>query len=550
MRGRTAAKPAIVFSLAILLVSPAAAQDEPGLKATSGRFSCRGAVDSSSLSSPYRGMSLDRLQRRPTDLPPNARRIPFGPFDESHYAFKNVDFYEYLVDMAPHEENVASLSTTTQVHIYVRTTGKRGEQWFALKSKDVEQMYADDPAQTSDRGQELKSTHPPAAIYQPDPALPLFQVSWGARWIGANASGTHDQLALFDLRGEPRLANHLECTYGEGGGVCTASDSGGAPDSLSCTWDRKMVDYACHATRTESPGWGERAYESDFYFLSGKDAYVAPEGTLADLLGFVQTLWSGAEPGQHALIPDMGEAQVIYEAREASRHLLLLAARGTGEKLDAQFFLAELPFANKSASVTQIRPAAAATLPRAGYGELDLRRRSIVPPGPAVSIRAIGVSPSFHVRRIWGNAGLTVLAVTVKEGAWHSLYWIGIDEQEQATVADSLLVASEARIYDHCNVYRVESSAASARVLPGLAFHAVLDLEPSRMENDSDLQMDEESPAEPACQRDLGWDHAKGFVFGEIGTCRTQPPRDVTISDEGVLEARPLAAKSPETQKK
>lgn len=555
--------------LLLLLTAFVQAQDQEAYSsAAPGKFSCGSDATASfppvtGLFSDFSGMSLTALPDKPAELPADVHGKSFGPFDEKQFGFRSVEFYQFLTG-----KDTGGVQTGTEAHIYLRVLRSSGEAWYAVAAKDPHVLNADPPSQQEDdsaasedaeQSQQPKDDAP-VSVSTPDAALPLFQLSYTSRWLGANAGGGYRHVLLLDLRNNPpQVARHMQCLWGEGGGVCTAIDSGfGSNTQLSCQWDRQTADYRCRQRVNTTAGWGGRFDDSEYFLLTGKDAFQLPEDSPGSLERFVGTLGRRPADAQKLLLPDAGEATAIYSLLQQKHDLYLFAARGRGEALDARFFLVERPYTDRPVTSVELQSTTASQLKPVGFAQVELEReRALQPSTPKVTSRAGGDSLSYNVRKLYGNDDFFVLQVTVKEGNSHAVYWLGIDQRQEAIVADLYRIATDADLYAGCGNYQHQESATAYRLLPGAGFRALLQVEPAHTVRPNEVdggpsqflaenlgREAEELP--PVCTWRLSWDGGKGFVFAEHPVrCRSVAPRSIVISDDGKLTTTPITQPAP-----
>jgi hypothetical protein len=211
----------ITVALLLLSTSATALQDE-AFSASAGKFACSDGAAFPSVDDQYAGVSLVPLDGAPKDSAAVQPRS-FGPYTQD--GRMSVAFYQFL---AGSEE--ASIATQTELHVYVHVLRAKGDSWYELKPKDPQTVKAD-PASKDENGDPDKpetkaKTSDAPDIYTPDPSIPLFELSYASRWLGANSTGNYGHMLLLDFRSNtPRVLRHLECTSGEGGGVVSGTKS-------------------------------------------------------------------------------------------------------------------------------------------------------------------------------------------------------------------------------------------------------------------------------------------------------------------------------------
>lgn len=547
---------AVAPALAVFLLSAfLQAQEAESFSASAGKFSCaRGAafVDDQQLA----GL-LALLDAPPKDLPPAAKPRTFGPFPDG----MSVEFYQFLTGGG--EE---SMATETNLHLYLHVLTRKDKRWYEFQPHDPTVSKAasravpgSDSNEQNPNQSEAESGKPstdPADIFTPDPAIPLFQVSYTANWVGANAGGIYGHVLLLDLRSTPpRVAEQLECTYGEGGGVCTAPDSGyGDHTSISCEWNKS--DYVCNQRINLSTGWGERFTDTSYYLLSGKDAYAPPPEAVNKIEWIPDRMDRRKGDGQRFLVPDLGDTDEIFSLKQREHELYLMAARGSspalhmgmaeGNSFDERFFLAEHPFADRPSIAVELQPSTASTLTPITFPEADrMREQAAKAAPPPNTARAGGTPITWKVKKIYGDDSFFVLQVIVKEGDVHAIYWVGIDQRSSPIAADLYRLSTDALPYYQCNRFVQEENAASYHLVPGAAFHATIDVEPLHItDGNGGLDTAEEVTDQTSgkvCTKHMSWDRAKGFVFAENPVCKpANPARSIAISDDGQITTKPM----------
>ena len=309
--------PAVLALAVFLLPALLHAQEAESFSASAGKFQCRDGA--AFVDDKADTVSLALLDAAPKDLPATVKPRTFGPFPDG----MSVEFYQFLTGGG--EE---SMATETDLHLYLHVLTAKDKRWYEFQPHDpTVSKAASRAAPDSDSNEQNpnqnqaesgKPSSDPADIFTPDPAVPLFQVSYSANWIGANAGGIYGHVLLLDLRSNPpRIASHLECTRGEGGGVCTAPDSGyGERASISCEWSKS--DYVCHQRVTLTTGWGERFSDSSYFLLSGKDAYAPPPEAVNRIEWIPDRMDRCKSDGQRFLVPGLGDTDEVFRSCRAT----------------------------------------------------------------------------------------------------------------------------------------------------------------------------------------------------------------------------------------
>jgi hypothetical protein len=155
-----------------------------------------------------------------------------------------------------------------------------------------------------------------------DATVPLIAVAFKRDLGGANAQNWTEARLLLDFReSQPGVAATIDCDYNEGGGACTAIDSGMAPRfGFGCEWVTAVADFRC-TQRSETQ-------HRDFYLLTARDVplreneFASIEDALAHCLG--------RGTGRSCVVRGLGEVTVIDDfAIRGGRRAIVLASGGT-----------------------------------------------------------------------------------------------------------------------------------------------------------------------------------------------------------------------------
>lgn len=539
--------PALLFCCSIFFPAVLLTAQDDSFTASAGKFECRRDAGFIEPNDKYNGVSLAPLDSAPKDLPANIKPRTFGPFPDG----MSVEFYQFLTGGGE-----GSMATETDLNFYVHVLTRKDKRWYALQAQDPQTMKADPGPVDPDAHEEDAKPSNPVAIYAPDPAKPLFQASYSGTWTGANTLGVTNHLFLLDLRSSPpKITEHFVCQAGEGGGVCTAPDSGsGTSTSTSCEWH--AADYICNDQEHQNTGWGERLNERSYYLFSGKDAYIPPPEAVNEIRFIADHIDRRRPDGQQFVVPDIGATDEIYSVRQPKHDLYLFVARGQwrnpglndaqGSSLDARFFVAENPSADRPPIAVELKPETASSLTPITFVDADRpRAEAAYPAPPTISTRTGGAPMTYKMKKLHGNDDFFVLQVTVKEGNYHVIYWIGVDQRSSPIIADLYRLSTDAAPYYQCNRNVQEASAASYQLVPGPSFRATIDVEPlhivdgdGKLENQAAIP--EPLPKATACTKHISWDRTKGFVFAENSVCKAIPPRSIVISDDGQITTKPM----------
>lgn len=276
------------------------------------------------------------------------------------------------------------------------------------------------------------------ALATPDPDVALLAVKFGENLGGANANNWTESSLLLDFRqSPPRVLATADCGYNEGGGACTALDSGEAARSdLQCAWKREKLDFLC-SEESSTPGGGH----SDFYLLSDQPAPLR-SGEVASLQDAVQGLRSKGK-GASVKVRGTGPVEWIDESEIESGGKII--ALGSDE-----FFYFVRENASGSTTPIQVKPHPVIE---------DQQRASGAQAKPDSGRWTLDRGPTFRSRRIAEGPALTVLQVLAHEDpSSRQLYWIGVDSTGQVDAVQLVGGASYAgcgRWHEPANVVSV-----------------------------------------------------------------------------------------------
>jgi len=487
-------------------------------------FACEeGAVDVTIDRTPT--LKLEPRGRRPAlSLTPHEFRFHGPPFEVVRV---------YLTATVP--EDLIGRGSQAQLAVYVETAAtaddaanRRTRWWELVPAVEPQEPQADRPSQTLTVDakavaacvtgqQESDCSFADIALAAPDTGVPLIVVGFREDLGGANADNWVDARLLLDFRSDPpRVAVTADCAYNEGGGACTAIDSGMMDRStLSCEWAAAAGDLLCTQT-AEAPHTGYR----DFHLLSGRAAppRAGEVTTLADAASALGRLGIG----QSIVVHGLGPVTWIDELAD-KRAMLLASASG--------FYMAT---GTDQRNVLGVRPHA---LLEAGT------RASIVDTPPSEWTGR--ESPEFVSRRLFTGGGLTVFQVVERAAVppdlpASALYWIGIDESAASIAFDVVRLAGDGT-YDHCGMFNVPASVVSAGRVTA-PFRAPLRIQPPTFEADFSDEVEwgvvDEPKEDGDCIRNgtLSW--TEGAFRGEMagGRCAAiEKPGHVRVERDGRL---------------
>ena len=352
-----------------------------------------------------------------------------------------------------------------------------------------------------------------------DSATALLILGFTRDLGGANANNwEHARLVLDFREGTPRVAVAADCAYNEGGGACTAFDSGQMPRSeLSCPWDATASDFACTETSDEL---GHR----DFQLLSGRSS-GSREGEVASLEVAARRL-ADRPRGSVEIVTGLGRVRHVHDVRLGARHIMVLADH-------RQFDLIE-------------RTAA-------GIGAIHtIRPQPLVPPADSSDVVATAAgwtnpaNPLFRTGEIFRDAQMVVLRIveasqydTTAAPSPTAMYWLAI-QLRGADLTSAALTVVDPGSYGGCGRQAVaEVITAVARI--GRPFDAVVTVQPpTSITPDEKLSWGSSYPDEKAtdCRRPgrVRWRDGKFDVLISDRACRaSQPPRFVILGLDGSI---------------
>jgi len=334
--------------------------------------------------------------------------------------FHHVDIY--LSATLP--ESRVGRASTAKLHVYVTTEAsnedyqKRIVHWWKLEPTGLVQNEQEEGASSltfdatrigSCFGQKGDCSFAGVATATSDPDVPLVAIKFSQNLGGANAENWTEATLLLDFRSSPpTVLATAECGYNEGGGACTAYDSGQMPRyELQCDWGGESKDFLC--SQISSPA-GEGHW--DFFLLNDKPAPLRGDevATLQDAVRQFRAKGTAAP----VKVRGIGPVSWIDEINTNGHDKVIV--------LGSPVLFHFIPESS------------------AGIGQpVDVRSRDVIG-GPESSanpaIKAEGfdwtqeLAAAFHSRQIYTDRDLTVLQVvrtTLPES--QELFWLGIPRQ-------------------------------------------------------------------------------------------------------------------------
>jgi hypothetical protein len=548
---RSALLLAAAVALAVVIfpvASPAAAQEEA---TPFGAISC-----SSNFGNP---VELDKksfhLATAPAaeiaSLQKSKPAISVRPSAAGKFPYEQVDVYLAEKDLGENDPEESAVS------LYVRAVRNQKESWFTIAHDHEDIPNLDFFTRTKgDTGPESEidkedDSGPTVSLALKNNNVPIIEVSWWRREVGASTVAAEQRIVLLDFRTlHPSVLSVLQCIAAEGGGVCGVWDNGSAPTTaLSCDWDASKSDFLC--TSGESGDYTPPVTHQ-FYLASSVDApYAVKEGDPPTLNAVAAWSMYNGLPNKTPDVPGLGAVTVIgrYAPDGARETAVLLASRGNhsfepryfGVVVDSQgpsaaFEILPQPLVDEPLAVlTTDVPSAPDT-------------RGYVNPAAinAADKFADDAAPSYQVEALESLSNVSLWQVTAKQGTFHEIVWLaaGFNSGTGRYLFSAVRIASEFGTYAACGSTRSEPFAASIE-RKKRTLDAILDVEPSH-EYDVDGKRvdlgDQGQPTTPCpVKLRMFWNPSVGFVREEIDAdCPATPrARNLTITDAGVITTKP-----------
>ncbi len=540
---------AVALAVAIFLVaSPVAAQEEA---TPFGAISC-----SSNFGNP---VELDKkyfqLATAPAaeiaSLQKSKPAISVRPFAAGKFPYQQVDVYLAEKDLGENDPEESAVS------LYVRAVRNQKESWFTIAHDRDDIPNVDFFTRTKgDVGPESgidrdDDSGPAISLALKNNNVPIFEVSWWRREVGASTEAAAQKILLLDFRTlHPSLLSVLQCVAAEGGGVCGVYDNGTAPTTaLSCDWDNAKSDFLCtsNATGDYTPPVTHR-----FYLGSGADApYTVKESDPPTLNAVAAWSTYNGLANKTPDVPGLGAVTVLgrYAPDDARDTAVLLASRGNhsfepryfGVVVDSQgpsvaFEILPQPLVDEPLTVlTTDVPSAPDTR---GY---------VIPAAiNAADKFADDAAPSFQVDALESLSNVSLWQVTAKQGTSHEIVWLaaGFNSGTGRYVFSAVRIASEFGTYASCGNSRSAPFPASIERKKG-TLDATLDVEPAHqydLEGQRKDSGDQGQPTTPCPMKvRIFWNPSVGFEREETDAdCpATTNARNGTISDAGVITTKP-----------
>jgi hypothetical protein len=411
------------------------------------------------------------------------------PIAAGKFPYQKVDIYLAEKDLGENDPEESDVS------LYVRAVRNQKESWFTIAHDREASPNLEFFRRTKgDTGPESgidkdDDSGPEISLALKNNNVPVFQVSWWRREVGASTEAAVQKILLLDFRTlRPSVLSALQCIAAEGGGVRGVWDNGSAPTTaLSCDWDAAKSDFVCTTSET---GDYTPPVTHRFYLGSGADApYTVKEGEPPTLNAVAAwSIYNGLANGTPD-VPGLGAVTVLgrYAPTGARETAVLLASRGKTSGKPRYFGVV----------VDSQGPSAAfEILPQPLVDEDLLLLTTDVPSAPdtrgyvipaainAADKFADDAAPSFQVQALESFSNVSLWRVTAKQGTFHEVVWLaaGFNSGTGRYVFSAVRIASEFGTYASCGNTRSEPFAASIDRKKG-TLDATLDVEPAHLYN-------------------------------------------------------------------
>jgi hypothetical protein len=483
--------------------------------------------------------------------------LSVGPFAGGKFPYDKVDIYLAEKDLG--EENPEE----SAVALYVRAVRNQKESWFMIAHERTDIPESDFFRRTKgdtgpDDGIDKDNDPGPAvSLALKNNNVPIFELSWWRREVGASTSAAVQKILLLDFRTlHPSVLAVLQCIAAGGGGACGVYDNGNAPTTvLSCDWDATKSDFLCTSGET---GDFTPPVKHRFYLASGADApHTVKEGDPPTLNAVAAWGSYNALTNKTPDVPGLGIVTVLgrYAPAGAPETAVLLASRGSNA-IEPRYFAVVVDSQGPSAAFE--------ILPQPLVDEPLTILATEVPSSPdtrgyvvpaainAADKFADDAAPVFEVQALESLANVSLWQVTAKQGTFHHIVWLaaGFNSGTGRYVFSAVRIASQSGTYTGCGSTRSEPFAASIDRKKG-TLDATVDVEPAHEYDLEGKRVDSGDQGQhttlcPGKVR-IFWNPSIGFVREQIDAdCpATMSARSMTISDAGVVTTK---ADDPEEQ--
>lgn len=292
-----------------------------------------------------------------------------------------------------------------------------------------------------------------------DAHLPILHVSYTQDLGGANADNMTENHLLLDFRAaQPRVLATSECGYNEGGGACTAFDSGQrSRANLRCSWQTAARDFLCSEAVDTPRG------HSEFFLLNEHRQPPLRPGEVATIADAAVRL-GGRHQQEAVVVRGVGPVRMIRRVRLPSGADVVIlgspgrlhAIRTVGGRMERSISLVPRALVDDQDASTQVAP------PQSLEGRGSTLDGTI----------------SFSSSPLHSSGALSLLQIVARgiDNA-RSLLWLGIEDGKAAPVLDALTVASERQSYVQCGRYAVAAAVVAVRSVDS-PFLAAVDVQP------------------------------------------------------------------------
>jgi len=354
------------------------------------------------------------------------------------------------------------------------------------------------------------------ALATSDPDVAMVAIKFGENLGGANAENWTEASLLLDFRSSPpRVLATADCGYNEGGGACTAFDSGEMSRSeLRCDWIGEERDFLC--SEISSPaGQGHR----DFFLLRDKAAPLR----VSEMASLADAIQEFRRKGKTKPITVRGFGPVTWidEVQTGPDGKVIVLSSHA-------FFYFVPETAGKFGTTVQVRPHAV------------LQEDKSADTGPFTSTDSdrwtLEEGPTAYSKRIYEGKGLIVLQVVAKAlPDSQQLYWIGVSDQNEVDVVQ-LVGGSD---YAGCGQFHGPAEVVAVGKIER-PFAAEVRLQPATRsgEDSEDLAWDrsDDAPDAVECIRPgrIVWAEGKFRGTMKDSACgRAEKPKYVHVENDG-----------------
>ena len=368
----------------------------------------------------------------------------------------------------------------------------------------------------------------------PDAHLPIFVLRYSYHQTGANAGGTMDNNLLLDLRSAtPNVTAAMQCIDWEGGGVCTAPDTGNYQyDSLKCSWEQAVDDFHCQMSSPFGGTYTARNSLSDFFLLSGKPAPAKWQNP--DSARDLKSLVAGFQQNQPLdfsihVVDGLGPTTMLAELRDLlpNTRVYVFGSPGAGDTLNAHLSLAIVR--NDGRIDTR-------TIPKWTLGD-DAADEGTAPEG----FTPVNENDRYGIGLLQQRPGFKAIYVVLNDAnndrsSAHVLYWIGLERANDDVISSAVRVASDAQTYGGCGHYRDDATAVALAVKHGMA-EATVTVQPQEQTIMSEENAKDDRP-QCAWSGVLHWKAGSGFRVRKVADHCQIPRKQVTIDQNGGVQCK------------